>query len=367
MNKSVHEKYMRLCFELALKGVGNVSPNPMVGAVVVKNGKIVGKGYHEIFGGPHAEVNALRNAKKNTVGADLYVNLEPCSHFGKTPPCVDLIIKKKIKRVIIATRDPNPLVNGKGIKKLRNANIKVIESVLPNEAMELNAAFFKYIQKKIPYVAIKIAQTIDAKIADEKFKSKWITNLDSRIVTHKLRSSYDAIMVGANTVKIDNPKLTVRLVKGKNPVRVVLDGKFELNTNYNIFKNTKRNPTILFVSKSAYDSNPEKLKKMLSNNVKVIPLKSKDNTINLKQVLKKLYSLNISSVLVEGGSSLFTQFLKTQLADYAYIFIANKILGGGIMSISNEINRPIHKPIRLTNTIIENIQGSVLIKGKINY
>lgn len=367
MKKSIHEKYMRMCFDLALKGAGFVSPNPMVGAVVVKNGRVVGKGYHKIFGAAHAEVNALKNAKRKTIGADLYVNLEPCSHFGKTPPCVDLIIKKRIKNVIIATRDPNPLVNGKGVKKLKSANIKVIEKVLPSEAKELNAVFFKYIQKKLPYVAIKIAQTIDAKIADIQMKSRWITNLDSRIVVHRLRSRFDAIMVGANTVKVDNPELTVRLVKGTNPIRVVLDGKFELDPNYKIFKNAKNIPTIIFVSKTAYDSNPSKLKDMLKMGVQVLPIKSKDNELNLRQVLKKLYSLKISSVLVEGGQSLFTQFIKNKLADYAYIFIANKILGCGVSSITNEINRVLDKPILLKNIKVENINGNVLLKGNMKY
>lgn len=367
MNKSIHEKYMRMCFELAMKGAGYVSPNPMVGAVVVKNGKVVGKGYHKFFGGKHAEVNALEDAKNNSIGADLYVNLEPCSHFGKTPPCVDFIIKKKIRRVIIAMRDPNPLVNGKGVKKLRSANIKVIENILADEAKELNSKFIKFIQKKIPYVAIKVAQTIDAKIADKSLKSKWITNLESRIETHKLRSNHDAVIIGANTVKIDNPKLTVRLASGKNPIRVVIDGKFELNSNYNIFKDARRTPTIIFVSRTAYDCNSEKVKDMVRRGVQVIPIQSKDNNLNLKKVLKKLYSLNISSVLVEGGKSLFTQFLKYELADYAYFFIANKILGCGISSITDEIKRSINKPIMLKDTKVENIQGNVLMRGNIKY
>lgn len=362
-----HEKYMKLCFDLALKGAGYVSPNPMVGAVIVKNKKIVGKGYHKFFGGHHAEVNALNNAKENASGADLYVNLEPCSHYGKTPPCVEKIIQQKIKRVIIATRDPNPLVNGKGIQKLKEAKIEVIENVLKDKAIEINETFFKYIQKKLPFVALKIAQTIDSKIADHKSQSRWITNHEAIERVHILRSRYDAVMVGANTVKIDDPQLTVRLVKGKNPIRVILDGKFELNPGYKIFKNAKKIQTLIFVDKLTYDVNKIKVKEFQALNVKLIPMKTKNKRIELKEVLKILCNFNIASVLVEGGQDLITGFLNKKLADRAYIFIAPKIFGDGLMSISNKLKRSIKNPIELHNINVEQISDNILIQGKIKY
>lgn len=362
-----HEKYMKMCFDLALKGAGYVSPNPMVGAVLVKNGKIVGKGYHRYFGGAHAEVNAINSAGTQANGADLYVNLEPCSHYGKTPPCVDLIIKKKIKRVIIATRDPNPLVNGTGIRKLKEAKIEVIENVLKSEAIELNEAFFKFIQKRLPFVALKIAQTIDAKIADSKSRARWITSSISRKRVHILRSQYDAVMIGANTVLIDNPQLTVRLVNGKNPIRVILDGRFQLSPSYNIFIDAKKVPTFLFVDQLEYSSKKQKVKLFQSKDVKVIPVRGKNKKIPLKKILKKLYAYNIASVLVEGGQTLFTEFLKKKLADRAYIFIAPKILGNGLSSVSNNLLRSINNPLELSNLKIEQISNDILIQGKIKY
>lgn len=211
-----------------------MSPNPMVGCIIVKDGKIIAQGYHKKFGEPHAEVNAIMAAKErriNLEGAALYVNLEPCVHYGKTPPCIDEIVKNKFSRVVIGTRDPNPLVKGKAIRKLRRHKCRVTEGVLRERCEELNKFFFKYIRTGLPYVTLKAAVTLDGRIADEKHRSKWISSFKSRRLVHKLRSEYDAVLVGRNTVEYDNPSLTVRHVKGRNPYRIVIDKDLKLDLN----------------------------------------------------------------------------------------------------------------------------------------
>ncbi|MBZ0199731.1 MAG: bifunctional diaminohydroxyphosphoribosylaminopyrimidine deaminase/5-amino-6-(5-phosphoribosylamino)uracil reductase RibD, partial [Ignavibacteriaceae bacterium] len=213
------ESYIKLAIEIAKKGNGNVSPNPLVGCVIVKDDRIIGAGFHERFGESHAEVNAIENSKEDVKGSTLYVNLEPCSHIGKTAPCVDRIIEKKIKRVEIGTLDMNPLVSGKGIKKLMSKGIDIKVGVLEKECIALNKFFFKFISQKLPYVTLKAAQTIDGKIADFSGDSKWISCSSSRRYVHEMRSKYDAVFVGMGTVKKDDPSLTVRLAEGRNPKR----------------------------------------------------------------------------------------------------------------------------------------------------
>jgi diaminohydroxyphosphoribosylaminopyrimidine deaminase/5-amino-6-(5-phosphoribosylamino)uracil reductase len=283
--KSKHEKYMRECLTLARKGDGHVSPNPMVGCVIVKNGKVAGRGYHKIFGGPHAEVYALAKAGKNAIGSTLYVNLEPCSHFGKTPPCADSIISRKVKRVVIAMRDPNPLVNGSGIKKLRAAKIDVIVDVLKTDAIRLNEKFVKFVGSELPFVTLKIAETLDGRIADVNGDSKWISNGQAQKYAHLLRATNDAILVGANTIVKDNPELTVRHVKGRNPIRVVVDGKLSSPVSAKIFKVTKAAKTIIFVSKNSYHSIPRKIYQLEKLGVKIIKVPGKSNNISMEAVL----------------------------------------------------------------------------------
>ncbi|MFA5405032.1 MAG: bifunctional diaminohydroxyphosphoribosylaminopyrimidine deaminase/5-amino-6-(5-phosphoribosylamino)uracil reductase RibD [Ignavibacteria bacterium] len=300
--------YINECIKLGKKGIGYVSPNPLVGCIIVKNKKIIGKGYHKKFGEAHAEVNAINNAKKNGYdvrNSALYINLEPCSHFGKTPPCTDLIIKEKISEVIIGIKDPNPDVNGKGIKKLRRAGIKVEYGILKKECEELNKFFIKNITKKIPYVTLKIAQSIDGKIALKNNKSKYITGEESLKFVHKLRSEYDAVLIGKNTAILDNPHLNVRLVKGRNPYRIVIDKDSKLPEHLNIFADKESDKTIIINS-------PRK------------------KNITLIDILKALHDLNISSVLVEGGANIFSQFIEKNLFDDIYIIIAPKIIGEGI-------------------------------------
>ena len=303
-----NESYINQCLELAIKGAGYVAPNPLVGCVIVKDEKVIGSGWHKAFGGAHAEVNAINDAKKkglSLANSTLYVNLEPCSHFGKTPPCTDLIIKEKISKVVIGIKDPDKLVNGKGIAKLKKVGIKVECGILKKNCEEINRFFIKHSTTGLPYVTLKIAQSIDGKIALNNFKSKYITSSESLKFVHSLRSQYDAVLIGKNTAKLDNPSLTVRLVKGRNPYRVVIDKNSELPGNLKLFT----------------DKDAEKTIVINSQNGKNIPFKN---------ILKALAGLGISSVLVEGGANVFSGFLQSGLYDDIYTIIAPKIIGDGI-------------------------------------
>lgn len=245
------ESYIQVAIELAKKAKGYVSPNPLVGCVIVKDEKIIGSGYHQRYGENHAELNAILSAKESTEGAALYVNLEPCSHFGNTPPCVDKIIESKIKRVVIGTLDTNPLVSGRGVRKLKRAGIDVRIGVLEKDCIQLNKFFFKFISKRIPYVTLKAAITLDAKIADTAGDSKWISSLDSRKLVHSMRTYYDAVLVGYNTVVKDNPSLTVRLTDGRSPKRIVIDEMLRLKTDRKIFRGIEEGQVIIVTSKKS--------------------------------------------------------------------------------------------------------------------
>lgn len=325
------EHLMKECIQLAQKGAGNISPNPLVGCIIVKDGKIVGKGYHRKYGESHAEVNAVNDAKKNGFnieGADVYVNLEPCSHTGKTFPCSDLLVKEKAGRVIIGMKDPYEKVNGRGIRELKKAGIEIICGVLENECRELNKFFVKFVTKKLPYVTLKVAQSIDGKIALDNFKSKWITGEESRKFVHKLRSEYDVVLIGKNTAKYDNPSLTVREVHGRTPYRIVIDKNSTLPDNLKLFTDSEKEKTFVIsgISKKAITG---------IYNKNIIKVKEKNQILVLKDMLKKFYSLNIASVLVEGGANLYSQFVKTDLFDDLYLFIAPKIIGKGISSFND--------------------------------
>jgi len=358
------ESYIRLTLELARKGKGRVSPNPLVGAVIVKNGKIIGVGYHEYFGGPHAEINAINNVKEDLEGAELYVNLEPCSHFGKTPPCVDEIIKRKFKRVVIGTYDMNPLVCGKGAQKLIDAGIEVKVGVLENECYELNKFFFNYIVKNIPYIAIKAAITLDGKIADNKKYSKWISGIYSRQEVHNLRSEYDAVLVGANTVKIDDPKLTVRFCEGRNPIRVIIDKDLSLSLNYKVFQLEKPGQVIILARQSV-STKKEKIKKLQSLGVDLIFVKENaKGELNLKFLLKELAKKRIASLLIEGGSKVYTSFIKQQLFDEILLFISPKLLGLGIPFIDDIGISSLKKALQLEIKNFKKIGDDIFIELK---
>jgi diaminohydroxyphosphoribosylaminopyrimidine deaminase/5-amino-6-(5-phosphoribosylamino)uracil reductase len=319
------KKYMVMALKLAESGKGFVNPNPLVGAVIVKDGKVIGKGFHEKFGGPHAEINAFLNSTEDVEGADMYVTLEPCSHYGKTPPCALKIIEKKIKRVYIAQLDPNPLVNSKGVDLLRNAGIDVEFGILEEQAKIQNEIFLKYIQTKKPFVAIKYAMTLDGKIATESRDSKWITNEKSRVFVHELRNQYQAILVGVNTIILDDPMLdTRRDVQSRSPIRIILDPMLEIPMQSKVVQTARNQQTIIYTSIELNDRRIALLKDL---NVKVKHMKSNPN-FNLNDLLEDLGNLKIDSILVEGGSYVHGSFLDQSVVDKAYVFIANKFIGG---------------------------------------
>lgn len=338
----IDERYMRLALELAKKAEGLTSPNPMVGAVIVKNGRVVGKGYHKRCGLPHAEVNALRSAGRKAEGADLYVNLEPCDHFGRTPPCTDAIIKSSIKKVIIGLKDPNPVNNGRGIKKLIKNGIKVTTGVLEEEAYELNRPYIKYITKKMPYVTVKVAESLDGKIATRTGESRWITRDDSRRYVHMIRAKSDAVMVGANTVLRDDPLLLSKSAGRKQPVRIVVCGRRSIPKRSRIFSQSGRFPVIL--------------------------ARSKTGRVDLRQLLKDLARREIANILVEGGGELVADLVENKLVDRFLFFIAPKIIGGRLAKTPVEgigIDR-ISKAVSLKNVKIRKFKEDILIEAEVN-
>lgn len=324
-----NDKYlMKRVIELAENGRGNVLPNPMVGCVVVRENRIIAEGFHRAFGGPHAEVNALLQINDEEILKDstLYVNLEPCSHFGKTPPCSQLIIGKKIPRVVIGTMDPNPLVSGKGIEQLKQAGIQVEVGVLEKECRELNKRFFTYHEKKRPYIILKWARTTDGFTdktrTDGSTGINWITGPNAKRLVHLWRSEEQAILVGINTVINDNPSLTVREVSGKNPLRIVIDKSLRTPVNAAVIDDSAR--TIIFCDHQT--THPEKH----FINTEIIAIDFSRNI--LPQVLHILYELNIQSLIVEGGSHTIRQFISEGLWDEARILTGNTTFGSGLKS-----------------------------------
>jgi diaminohydroxyphosphoribosylaminopyrimidine deaminase / 5-amino-6-(5-phosphoribosylamino)uracil reductase len=359
------KELMRHCLELAKQGSGRISPNPMVGCVIVQGKRIVGEGFHKQFGGAHAEIYALLQAKEKAKDAALYVNLEPCVHFGKTPPCVDAIIQSGISKVITATEDPNPLVSGKGISRLREAGIHVRTGLLQKEAEILNEKFFKYMKTDLPYVGVKLAQTLDARITDIKGKSKWITSELARKEVHRLRAEYDAILIGAKSVRKDNPELTVRAVKGRNPIRIVIDGRLSLPISRKIF-NTSDAPTWVLTTSNAFKVNRRKVLLLASQGVRVFDmgtlLKIKEKT-----VLQTLSQEGISSVLIEGGTQTISGFINQSLVDKMHLFIAPKILGGGLEAFKFNAPRSLANSIHLKDMNISLIGADILIEAKFKW
>ncbi|WP_456299456.1 bifunctional diaminohydroxyphosphoribosylaminopyrimidine deaminase/5-amino-6-(5-phosphoribosylamino)uracil reductase RibD [Paraclostridium sordellii] len=323
--KKVDKHYMKIALDLAKLGKGKVNPNPLVGAVIVKDKKIIAKGYHEKYGEDHAEVNAFKNAKENVAGATMYVTLEPCSHYGKTPPCVDKIIDNKISRVVIGMMDPNKLVLGQGIKKLQDAGIEVEVGVLEEECKKLNEVFIKYIKNEKPFVVLKAAMSLDGKISTASGESKWITGNKSRSEVHKLRNDLSAIMVGVDTVIIDNPYLTCRIVDGRNPIRIIIDSKLRIPKDSNVLENTNDIKTIIATTEKAPK---EKIDYLENLGVWVIKTKSTDEKVNLKELMIKLGELKIDSILLEGGSTLNYSALEVGIVDKVLVYIAPKIIGG---------------------------------------
>jgi len=311
------ELFMQRTFDLARLGIGSVSPNPRVGCVIAYDGKIIGEGWHQKFGEAHAEVNAINSVKDKSLlkKSIAYVNLEPCSHFGKTPPCVDLLIRHKIKKVVIANLDTNPLIAGSGIKKLKDAGIEVAIGILEKEGRELNKRFFTFVEKQRPYIILKWAQTADGFVAQKNFESKWISNDLSRQLVHKWRSEEDAVLVGTRTASHDDPSLTVRDWTGRNPVRIVFDRFLRLNERLQLFD--KKTKTICY----------NVLKHEEHKNLLLIRV-GEENFIN--EIIHDLYKQKIQSVIVEGGSQTLQLFIESKMWDEARVFTSPRTFGEGI-------------------------------------
>lgn len=327
------EFYMNRALKLARKGEAWVSPNPMVGAVIVKENRIIGEGYHEKFGGNHAEINAILRSSEPIEGSTFFITLEPCTHYGKTPPCVERMISLKPARVVIGTTDPNPLVSGKGIKALSEHGIDTTLGVLENACRELNERFFKFIQTRTPFVTLKFAQTLDGRIATASGHSKWISSIPSRRFAHKLRSIHDAVLVGVGTVLQDDPELTVRLTRGRNPVRIIVDSRLRIPLHARVLKHQGTAKTIIATTKGA---DPEKRTLLMDMGVDVIPIDEDfRHRIDMMRLFTELGKKEISSVLVEGGAAVITTVLREQLADRAVVIIALMIAGKGVEAVGD--------------------------------
>jgi diaminohydroxyphosphoribosylaminopyrimidine deaminase / 5-amino-6-(5-phosphoribosylamino)uracil reductase len=319
-------KYMERALELAEKGTGYTNPNPLVGAVIVKEDVILGEGYHEFFGGPHAEINAFRNASADVAGATMYVTLEPCSHFGKTPPCANAIVEKGIKKVVIAMEDPNPSVSGRGIRILREHGIEVITGVLEEESRRMNEIFIKFITTGLPFCILKTAMTLDGKIASFAGDSKWITGEESRNYVHRLRHRVSGIMVGVGTVIQDNPLLNTRLEEGggSDPIRIITDSRGRIPQDAKVLLNSPGKTIIATTTMAA----EEKRKELKSLGADIIITPAVNNQVDLNFLMKALGEKNIDSVLLEGGSELNSSALEAGIIDKVNLFIAPKIIGG---------------------------------------
>ncbi len=360
--------YMNKTLELAKKGEGYTSPNPMVGAIVVKDGKIIGQGYHQYYGGPHAEVYALDQAGEEAKGATIYVSLEPCSHYGKTPPCSLKVIDSGVKKVIVAMMDPNPLVAGRGILQMKEAGIEVELGILEEEAKDLNEIFIQYISSDIPYIYLKSAQTLDGFLATSKGDSKWITNEKARLYGHKLRHKVDAILVGIGTILHDDPSLTTRLSnsKGKDSIRIILDARLEIPLEAKVINQESTANTILVVGEGCDKSKMKLLIGKEKVEILTIPLNN-DARIPLDILLKILHDRCISSVLVEGGGRVNYSFLQAGLANKIYSFIAPKILGGndGISIYTGKGPESMNLVKKLTDVQYQVLDDNILMIAKL--
>jgi diaminohydroxyphosphoribosylaminopyrimidine deaminase/5-amino-6-(5-phosphoribosylamino)uracil reductase len=319
--------YMQMALDLAAKAMGRTSPNPMVGAVVVRDGRVVGRGYHARAGTPHAEVHALREAGSAARGATLYVTLEPCCHHGRTGPCTEAVIGAGVSRVVMAMTDPNPLVAGKGAQRLKEAGLQVECGVLEQEARRLNEVFIKYITTGLPFVVMKTAMSLDGKIATAGGESRWITGPESREFVHRLRDRYDAILAGVGTVLADDPSLTTRLTQGegKDPVRVILDSRARTPCHARVINQVSEAPTIIVTTPGAPRENVRLLQE---NGAEIMEMPGDANGVDLAALLRELGRREITSLLVEGGARVNGSFIKHNLVDKVYWFVAPKIIGG---------------------------------------
>lgn len=356
---------MELSIELAKNGIGHVNPNPLVGAVIVKNGRIIGRGWHAKYGEPHAERNAFADCTEDCTGADMYVTLEPCCHHGKQPPCTDAIIEHKIRRVYVGSHDPNPLVAGKGVEILREHGIEVTENVLRNECDRLNDIFMHYITTGLPLVTMKYAMTLDGKIACYTGKSKWITGESARERVHRDRNRYSAIMAGIGTVLADDPMLTCRIENGRDPLRIVCDSKLRIPNTSNIVRTAGEIPTLI----ACCSSDKSRIAELEGLGCEVVVTDDADGRVDLRELIKILGEKKIDSIILEGGSSLNWSALESGIVDKIQAYVAPKIFGGNDAKAAvSGLGVPCpDDAFRLENAELTKYGDDFLIEGWVKY
>ncbi|MBU2613948.1 MAG: bifunctional diaminohydroxyphosphoribosylaminopyrimidine deaminase/5-amino-6-(5-phosphoribosylamino)uracil reductase RibD [Elusimicrobia bacterium] len=359
-------KFMQLALKLAQKGAGKVSPNPMVGCVITQGDRIISTGYHKYFGGPHAEIEALSKVKKPLNKATMYLTLEPCSHTKKkTPPCVPVVLNSGIKRLFIAMKDPNPAVNGRGVKILQKNGIKCSTGLLESEAKELNKAYIKWVTQKLPYITLKWAMSLDGKIATEAGDSKWISSQTSRDLVHRMRGQIDSILVGIGTVLKDNPYLTTH-GKGRNPVRLIIDPDLRIPLNSNVLN--KESKTIIFYDKSKDKLLKPKLEQICKKYQYCVGIRSNlKGIINLKELIKYLAAERVASLLIEGGGNTHAQAIEQGIADEIMCFVSPKVIGGkdAITPVEGIGVNLVEQSINLTNWVVNKSGEDLMISAKI--
>lgn len=352
--------YMDMALELAKRGCGSVSPNPMVGCVITKDNKLLSYGWHEYYGGPHAEVNAVRKLTDEELqGATVYVTLEPCSHYGKTPPCAELLKSKMVKRVVAAIVDPNPKVNSSGLEILKNAGIEIQTGLCSEKAEFINRGFLKRIRTGKPWVTLKTASSLDGDISLKNGESKWITASHSRRQVHQLRSEYDALLTGSGTIISDNPEYTVRDTDGHSPVLIILDKRLEIPEDYKVFK-VKERKVVIFAEKS--EITKEKAEKFLKNNVQVVTMDKCD--YNLNHILKEIASMGVNYLMVEAGISLSSSFIESGEADDFILFYGDKFLGNGKHYTDNIDISSMEDSININVKSVDKNRNNPIIRGE---
>ncbi|MFZ5468980.1 MAG: bifunctional diaminohydroxyphosphoribosylaminopyrimidine deaminase/5-amino-6-(5-phosphoribosylamino)uracil reductase RibD [Myxococcota bacterium] len=330
---AVAEFFMRIALEEAARGLGRTHPNPAVGAILVKAGRVISRGHHQKAGAPHAEVVAIEAAGARAQGADLYTTLEPCDHFGRTPPCAQAILDAGIRRVVYASSDPNPLVNGRGVRRLKRAGVEVLGGVLQQEADRQNRPFFKFMRTRLPWVTLKAAVTLDGKLATASGESKWITGEEARAYVQRLRDVADVVLVGANTVEHDDPRLTARVEGGRDPVRVVVDSHLRTSLQRKVY----RQRTTRTIVATLADLRSAKARAFTASGVEVWRVRERHGHVDLGALMRRLAKEGYLHVLVEGGSEVFGSLLRERLADELLLFVAPKLIGGEGLSWSGEL------------------------------
>jgi diaminohydroxyphosphoribosylaminopyrimidine deaminase / 5-amino-6-(5-phosphoribosylamino)uracil reductase len=362
-DQAADEKFMREALRLARRGLGRTSPNPMVGSVIARDGRIIGRGYHRYFGGKHAEINALESVTGSVAGAAIYVTLEPCTHFGKTPPCVDAVIASRPARVVVGMLDPDSRVRGRGIEKLKQADIETNVGVLEDECRALNEAYIKHRSTGVPFVTVKFAQTLDGRIATAAGASRWISSPESLKLAHRLRARHDAILAGIGNVLIDDPALTTRLVKGRNPLRVILDSRLRIPLDAKVLADQESARTLVATTPAADE---KKMAALRGRGVEVAMLPAGvPGRLDLHALLKMLGQRDVTSVLVEGGAAVITSFLQAGLADRVIAIIAPKILGRGTDTVGELNITEVDKALKLIFEKVYRSGEDIVVEGRV--